>query len=126
MPTPRSSQRTGKKWGPGSARRSKIPARKRGLAAGDDSGGAGIIIICTGRCNLRVKSNFAISVLLIVAIVGAKPAAAQSASASSVVDQLKAQYKLAKRGMSSSGSVRVDPGIVLVVQQGGITGVPVE
>jgi len=74
---------------------------------------------------MRAKSSF-IAIFVIAAIVGAKPAGAQNASASSFVDQLKAQYKLAKRGMSSSGSVRVDPGIVLVVQQGGITGVPVE
>jgi tetratricopeptide (TPR) repeat protein len=70
---------------------------------------------------MRAKTSSAIAILLIAAIVGAKPAGAQNASAASIVDQLKAQYKLAKRGAN-----RVDPGIVLVVQQGGITGVPLE
>jgi hypothetical protein len=49
---------------------------------------------------------------------------AQDAAGSSLADQLKAQYKLAKRGSDSSGGSIVEAGTVLAIQKGGILGVP--
>ena len=50
--------------------------------------------------------------------------AAQAQDAPSLADQLKSQYKLAKVGIDSSGWSVTQPGTVLVIQKGGILGVP--
>jgi hypothetical protein len=49
---------------------------------------------------------------------------AQAQDAPSLADQLKSQYKLAKVGIDSSGWSITQPGTVLVIQKGGILGVP--
>jgi hypothetical protein len=49
---------------------------------------------------------------------------AQAQDAPSLADQLKSQYKLAKVGIDSSGWSVTQPGTVLVIQKGGILGVP--
>jgi len=64
------------------------------------------------------------TVVLVAGILSATSARAQDASATSLADQLKAQYKLAKMGSDSSGWSVVEPGTVLVIQKGGILGVP--
>jgi hypothetical protein len=51
-------------------------------------------------------------------------ARAQDASNSDLANQLKANYKLAKLGQDSHGVRVVEPGKVLVVQKGGMLGVP--
>ncbi len=51
-------------------------------------------------------------------------AAAQSAPSASLEEQLKAQYKLAKMGSDSNGPTVLEPGTLLVIQKGGILGVP--
>jgi hypothetical protein len=52
------------------------------------------------------------------------PALAQNAPASSLGDQPKGQYKLAKVALDAAGWSVVQPGTVLVIQKGGILGVP--
>lgn len=51
-------------------------------------------------------------------------AVSQEASNSDLANQLKSTYKLAKLGQDSSGVSVVEPGTVLVVQKGGMLGVP--
>lgn len=45
-------------------------------------------------------------------------------AAPAILDQLKAQYKLVKLGRDANGIAVVEPGTVLIVQQGGLLGVP--
>jgi len=49
---------------------------------------------------------------------------AQNASDPSLADQLKHDFKLTKFGADSSGLAVTDPGTVLVLQKGGVLGVP--
>lgn len=67
----------------------------------------------------KAKTGILTCVLLLTAL--GTPAGAQDAS---LTDQLKAQYKLAKMGSDSSGISVVEPGTALVIQKGGILGVP--
>jgi hypothetical protein len=62
-----------------------------------------------------------IAILMIAAFFAAS-AAAQSATPASLEDQLKAQYKHVKLG--SAGQSVIDPGTILVIQKGGLVGVP--
>ena len=75
---------------------------------------------------MLAKISLAVSagVVLIVGILGVEAAHAQDTAASSLGNQLKTQYKLAKMGSDSSGWSVVEPGTVLVIQKGGILGVP--
>jgi hypothetical protein len=66
----------------------------------------------------------ALAVFASATIFGAAAGLAQDAPASSLGDQLKAQYKLAKVALDSGGWSVVEPGTVLVIQKGGILGVP--
>jgi hypothetical protein len=64
---------------------------------------------------------------LAIAIAGATTSqcvGAQNNSQPSLEDQLKTQYKITKFSWDSSGVVVIDPETVLVVQKGGILGVP--
>lgn len=72
------------------------------------------------------KRKFAVltAIVLVGGIVGPKTARAQDATDASLGDQLKAQYKIAKAGLDSNGWSIVQPGTVLVIQKGGIVGVP--
>ena len=72
----------------------------------------------------KVRSAIALGLVWVVATIGVRSAHAQDASTSSLVDQLKMQYKLAKMGSDSSGWSVVEAGTVLVIQKGGILGVP--
>lgn len=49
---------------------------------------------------------------------------AQNAAPPSLAEQLKAQYMLVKMGRDAGGLVVTQPGTVLVIQKGGILGVP--
>ena len=49
---------------------------------------------------------------------------AQGAPGASLQDQLLAQYTLVKMGADTSGPAVVEPGSILVIQKGGILGVP--
>src|SRR5271154_7409385 len=71
----------------------------------------------------KLSSLFATAAILTAAFLGARTAQAQDAS-SGLADQLKSQYKIAKVGMDSSGWSVTEPGTVLVIQKGGILGVP--
>jgi hypothetical protein len=62
--------------------------------------------------------------ILFAGMLGVEAAQAQTAAASSLADQLKTQYKLAKMGSDSGGWSVVEAGTVLVIQRGGILGVP--
>ena len=74
---------------------------------------------------MSVKISIAASVgaVLIAGILSVEAAQAQDTAASSL-DQLKTQYKLAKMGMDSTGWSVVEAGTILVIQKGGILGVP--
>jgi hypothetical protein len=72
----------------------------------------------------KFRPTFALITTLTAAIFGVGSARAQDARASSLGDQLKAQYKLAKVALDSGGWSVVEPGTVLVIQKGGILGVP--
>jgi len=69
----------------------------------------------------KMTLSFVIAAGVFAGILLAKPTIAQDAA---LADQLKAQYKLAKMGLDSSGWSVVTPGTVLVIQKGGILGVP--
>jgi hypothetical protein len=73
-----------------------------------------------------VKFSGALVLMAIFAagIFCAGSALAQDAPASSLGDQLKAQYKLAKVALDAGGWSVVQAGTVLVIQKGGILGVP--
>jgi hypothetical protein len=71
----------------------------------------------------KMSSVLAVSAILTATSLGARTAQAQDAS-SSLADQLKSQYKIARVGMDSSGWSVTEPGTVLVIQKGGILGVP--
>ncbi len=64
----------------------------------------------------------AVAILFAGALAG-HSALAQGAAAS-LTDQLKQSFKLAKMGSDSAGSSVVEGGTVLVIQKGGILGVP--
>jgi hypothetical protein len=78
-----------------------------------------------GRKRMSVKLCHPLAVLVVLAggIAGMQSARAQDAE-SSLADQLKTQYKLAKTGSDSNGGSIVETGTVLVIQKGGILGVP--
>jgi hypothetical protein len=71
----------------------------------------------------KLSSGFAAAAILAAASFGARTVQAQDTS-SSLANQLKSQYKIAKVGMDSSGWSVTEPGTVLVIQKGGILGVP--
>ena len=74
--------------------------------------------------NYKLKRTLvAIAVSLAVCVLS-QSARAQSVPGISVADQLKAQYKITKLGQDSSGTSIVEAGTILVVQKGGILGVP--
>lgn len=74
--------------------------------------------------SLKISLAVSVGVVLIAGIFYAGSADAQDASAASLADHLKTQYKLAKMGSDSSGWSVVEAGTVLVIQKGGILGVP--
>jgi hypothetical protein len=71
----------------------------------------------------KMSFVFVAAAILAAASFGARTAQAQDAS-SSLANQLKSQYKIAKVGMDSNGWSVTEPGTVLVIQKGGILGVP--
>lgn len=75
---------------------------------------------------MPAKISFAIvaAAILTAGILSVKSVQAQDAGESSLANQLRAQYKLAKMGSDSSGRSVVEAGTVLVIQKGGILGVP--
>ena len=78
----------------------------------------------------RSSAQLCISALILVAglFAGAtllsSQSAAQDASAPSLQEQLKAQYKVVKLRFAPTGISVADPGTVLDVQKGGLLGVP--
>jgi tetratricopeptide (TPR) repeat protein len=75
---------------------------------------------------MSAKISLAVSlgVLTIAGVFCAESANAQGASTSSLADQLKAQYKLAKIVPELNGYKVAEPGTMLVIQKEGIVGVP--
>ena len=69
----------------------------------------------------RISAAIMSGTVLTAGFFGARAAEAQNAS---LAEQLKTQYKLAKVGMDANGWSVVNPGTVLVIQKGGILGVP--
>jgi hypothetical protein len=65
-----------------------------------------------------------LAALFFLGIIPPQSARAQDASNSDLASQLKVNYKLAKLGQDSNGVSVVEPGLVLVVQKGGMLGVP--
>src|SRR6266436_1376392 len=72
----------------------------------------------------KISLTVSAAVALIAGIFCASSADAQGASASSLADQLKAQYKLAKIVPESNGYKVAEAGTMLVIQKDGIFGVP--
>jgi hypothetical protein len=65
--------------------------------------------------------------MILAGVFAISVARAQTAAAPSLAEQLKAQYKVTKTGRDSINPfVVLEPGTVLVVQKGGILGVPQE
>jgi hypothetical protein len=73
---------------------------------------------------VKFRGALVLMTILAAAILGVGSVLAQDAPASSLGDQLKAQYKLAKVALDAGGWSVVQPGTVLVIQKGGILGVP--
>jgi len=71
----------------------------------------------------RIEISIQIAALIFVAIAPGL-IAAQGAQTVSLADQLSAQYTMVQMGADSSGPAVVQPGTVLVIQKGGILGVP--
>src|SRR5450631_39514 len=74
--------------------------------------------------NSKYNSTIGIALMLSVRLLCGVSSAAQNDSVPSLADQLKSQYKLAKMGSDSGGSSVVEAGTVLVIQKGGLLGVP--
>jgi hypothetical protein len=74
--------------------------------------------------NKKSSFNMGTIFLTFVACVSSCVAGAQNQAPPSLVEQLEAQYQLAKMGTDSGGPTVVQPGTVLVIQKGGILGVP--
>jgi len=70
------------------------------------------------------RRTLPLAALFFLGIIPPQSARAQDASNSDLASQLKTTYKLAKLGQDSSGVSVVEPGTVLVVQKGGMLGVP--
>jgi hypothetical protein len=71
----------------------------------------------------RVEIIVSVVVLMVAAIMPSL-VAAQGGNTVSLADQLSAQYQMVKMGADSSGPAVVEPGTILVIQKGGILGVP--
>ena len=71
----------------------------------------------------KISALLAVATIFAAGHLGAIAAHAQDAPPA-LAAQLKSQYKLAKVGMDSSGWTVTEPGTVLVIQKGGILGVP--
>jgi hypothetical protein len=71
----------------------------------------------------KIKIAIVVCALLLLGILPSR-SSAQRAPAASLEDQLQAQYALVKMGADSSGPAVVEPGTILVIQKGGILGVP--
>jgi hypothetical protein len=72
----------------------------------------------------KISLVVSVGVVLIAGIFNARSSLAQVASATSLADQLKAQYKLAKIVPESNGYKVAELGTLLVIQKDGIFGVP--
>ncbi len=72
----------------------------------------------------KFGSAIAVAMVLIAGIFNARSASAQDTSATSLADQLRAQYKLAKIVPESNSYKVAEPGTLLVIQKEGIVGVP--
>jgi hypothetical protein len=72
-----------------------------------------------GRIEISIQAA-----ALIFAALAPGLAAAQGGQTVSLADQLSAQYTMVKMGADSSGPAVVEPGTILVIQKGGILGVP--
>jgi len=71
----------------------------------------------------RIAVSIQVAVL-IFAVFAPCLSAAQGAPTVSMADQLSAQYTMVKMGADSSGPAVIQPGTILVIQKGGILGVP--
>jgi hypothetical protein len=72
-----------------------------------------------------MRGRIAIAVIAVV-LIAIMPSllAAPGGNTVSLADQLSAQYQMVKMGADSSGPAVVEPGTILVIQKGGILGVP--
>jgi len=71
----------------------------------------------------RIQNSIQVAALILAGITPGL-AAAQGAPTVSLADQLSAQYTMVRMGADSSGPAVVEQGTILVVQKGGILGVP--
>ena len=74
-----------------------------------------------------MRGRIAVSIqlaVLIFAVIAPGLSAAQGPPTVSLADQLSAQYTMVKMGADSSGPAVIQPGTILVIQKGGILGVP--
>ena len=71
----------------------------------------------------RIQISIQVAALILAGIMPGL-AAAQGAPTVSLADQLNAQYTMVKMGADSSGPAVVEAGTILVIQKGGILGVP--
>ena len=69
----------------------------------------------------RIQISIQVAALILAGIM---PGLAAAQATVSLADQLSAQYTMVKMGADSSGPAVVEAGTVLVVQKGGILGVP--
>ncbi len=69
----------------------------------------------------RIQISIQVAALILAGIM---PGLAAAQATVSLADQLSAQYTMVKMGADSSGPAVVEAGTVLVIQKGGILGVP--
>ncbi len=73
---------------------------------------------------MRHRNLLSAAAVMIIATSVSCLLAAQGAPPVPLADQLSAQYQMVKMGSDSSGPAVVEPGTILVIQKGGILGVP--
>jgi hypothetical protein len=72
----------------------------------------------------RLTTAIVVTMLVLTGGASSSVKAAQGATPPSLREQLLAQYKLAKMGSDSGGRTLVEEGTLLVLQKGGVLGVP--
>ena len=76
------------------------------------------------RYRTKIYTQIAALIVAGMILAGMTPCIAAAQAMASLEEQLQAQYSLVKMGGDSNGPAVIEPGTVLIIQKGGILGVP--
>ncbi|PYX07027.1 MAG: hypothetical protein DMG88_16235 [Acidobacteria bacterium] len=76
------------------------------------------------RYRTKIYTQIAALIVAGMILAGMTPCIAAAQATASLEEQLQAQYSLVKMGGDSNGPAVIEPGTVLIIQKGGILGVP--